>query len=127
MIPRAAVNHSEAAVVSPATLKNPCLEDHACPEKADAGHDALRHATRIGAKILVDRDAEPARLIDGDEHQHRRAEANERVGAEPGRPSVEAPLETDQTASGPPSRMAMSTASSVTREASVKRRSPKTA
>jgi hypothetical protein len=100
MIPRAAVNHSEAAVVSPATLKNPCLEDHACPEKADAGHDALRHATRIGAKILVDRDAEPARLIDGDEHQHRRAEANERVGAEPGRPSVEAPLETDQTASG---------------------------
>jgi len=47
MIPSAAVNHSEAAVMSPATLKNPLLENHAGSKEADAGHDAMDHATRI--------------------------------------------------------------------------------
>src|SRR6185437_427055 len=60
MIPSAAVNHSGAAVVSPATLKNPCLKNHAGSKEADAGHDALDHATRIGAEILIDGDAEPS-------------------------------------------------------------------
>ena len=41
-----AVIQIDAAVVSPRTVR-PSLHDHARAEKADAGHDPLRHARRI--------------------------------------------------------------------------------
>jgi hypothetical protein len=94
-MPSAAVNHSEAAVVSPRTVK---LEDDAGAEKADARHDALRHAARVGAEIVVGSEAEPTCLIDRDEHEHRRPEADKRVRSEARGASVEAPLKTDQPA-----------------------------
>src|SRR6185436_2169166 len=75
MIPSAAVNHSEAAVMSPATLKNPCLKITPAPRKPMPVMMPWITRLGFGAEILIDRDAEPGRLID----RH--------VSSKPGRPS----------------------------------------
>jgi hypothetical protein len=74
----------------------PFLEDHAGAEKADAGHDALRHAGRIEADGLRRQAGAPLVLIEGKQHQQGRCESDQRVRAKAGRAAMEGPLEADQ-------------------------------
>ena len=73
------------------------LDDHAGAEKADTGHDALRHARRVDLHTAGNR-AHPVGLIDGDEHEQARRRAYERVRAKARRPAVVAPLVADESA-----------------------------
>jgi hypothetical protein len=74
------------------------LDDRAGADEADAGHDALRHARRIEHHARERILREPMALVDGHQHQQARSEANERMGAESGRPAAVAALQPDQPA-----------------------------
>ena len=85
-MPSAATAHSDAAVVRPRTVPA-MLEDRARPDEADAGHDLRGDARRIGA--------DPDEGVAADDGEDRRAQRDERVGAEAGRLALQLALEAD--------------------------------
>ena len=86
----------DAAVVRPRT-DSPSLKMTPAPRKPMPV--MIPCAMRVDRCRTVSTDArEPLRLVHGEEHEQARREAHERVGAEPGRPAVEAALHTDGAA-----------------------------
>ena len=89
-----AVIQMDAAVVRPRTL--PFLDDDPRAEEADAGHDSLRHARRVETGIA--RRAHPVILVHRHQHQQRRCQAHEHVGAQTGGAAVERAFVPDERA-----------------------------
>ena len=81
-----------------ATHRQALPEDHAGAEKANAGHDPLGDARRIGADHLGRRANQPLPLIGRQQHQQRRGDAHQRMGPKARRAAVVGPFQPDQAA-----------------------------